>query len=834
MRKFYLLFSLILISFSLESQILKGKVSNVSGDAIPYASIYIHELMLGLVTDENGNFQTNISLGNYNCEVRSIGYETQRKPILITSNNIDLQFVLLEKPTVLNDLLVKPSKVNPAYRVIRNAIARAPFHLYQVNSYSAVNYMKGSAKIESIPTVMKMMIKDKQLKSLIGKLLVLESQNEVTYQSPDKYTQKVIAFNSSIPKEMVPKGGIRTSTSSIYKSDFMGYISPLSPQAFKYYDFKLDDFYTSGKYQINKVRIIPKFKNDRLFSGNLFIIEDVWCVFYADFSTYEMGSTSRYKINYQEIKPSVFLPISFEMNSTIGTMGVKGNAKFFASVKYNNILLSKVVSSDVSKPIPDNIADLKTNKINKSDSKIEKLLSKSNISNKEAIQLSKLMMKKNEPNELRDQRESLEIIEALPIAVEVDSLAEFRDSIYWENIRKVPLLKDEAISFQQKDSFAPSKSFQTTDNSISINIGTQNKSLKWFLGSSVKISDNVSLKYDGLLPGIFKEYNFVDGFWLGQKLSINVKTSPTNNIIITPSIYYTTARKKAVWEMNSTYNYAPLSNGKFDISLGNISDDVQGEKGSSRFLNSVSSLFFGDNVIRFYQKKFFKIENSIFIINGLSLRAGASYESRQSLHNNTNLYFFGQSPLPNYPVLNEMPYFENHSATLGWVYLNFTPNLRYKIRNGKREYVSSQYPTFGIGSKMAFALTNENAQSQFNIFQANISQDVKISAFNRLNYSIIGGVFASNSKMYAPDYKYFSTSELIVGFNSFNSTFQLLDNYTFSATNWLEAHINWNSDYLILKRIGFLQPKQFSESLHFNPFCSKNSSKPLNTYIFGL
>ena len=73
MPRFYLLFTLIFFFFSLEAQILKGKVSAFSGDVIPYSSIYIHELMLGIVADENGNFQTNISPGNYSCEVRSIG-----------------------------------------------------------------------------------------------------------------------------------------------------------------------------------------------------------------------------------------------------------------------------------------------------------------------------------------------------------------------------------------------------------------------------------------------------------------------------------------------------------------------------------------------------------------------------------------------------------------------------------------------------------------------------------------------------------------------------------------------------------------------------------------
>lgn len=826
MQRIYFLFALILFSFSLSAQILKGRITSTAGDPLPYSSIYIQELMLGLVADENGNFQTKISPGNYSCEIRSIGYETQKKTIQIVANTVELQFVLNEKPTVLNELLVKPSKENPAYRVMRQAIARAPLHLYQVNNYSATNYMKGSAKIESLPTIMKMMIKDKQLKSLIGKLLVLESQSEVTYQSPKKYTQKVIAFKSSIPKELVPKGGLRTSTSSIYTSDFMGYISPLSPEALRYYNFKLEDFYTSGKYQINKIKIIPKVKNDKLFSGSLFIIEDLWCVFYADLSTNEMGTTSRYTINYQEIKPTIFLPITLEMNATIGTMGVKGFAKYYGSVQYNSITLNNSVSIDKTPKSETKTPELQVKKVSKADSKIEKLLAKSDISTKDAIQLSKLMMQKNEPKEQRELRESLEIKELKPVAVEVDSLAELRDSVFWESIRKVPLLKDEAISFQQKDSFALSKSVQTTDNTISINFGSNNKSLQWLLGGNIKLSENVNLRYDGLLRGIIKEYNFVDGFWLGQKLSLNIKTSPIDNITINPSVYYTTARKSPVWELNTIYNYAPLSNGKLNITFGNISEDVQGEKGTSRFLNSISLLFLGDNVIRFYQKQFFKIENSLYIINGLSLRTGAGYENRLALENNSSLHFLGNKPLLNYPVMREMSYFKNHTATLGWLYLNYTPKYRYKIIDGKKEYVSSKYPTFGIGYKTALPINTLKEQSHYHVFQADISQNLKISEFNRLNYSISAGMFSGKERLYTPDYKYFSTSPLLIGINPFNNTFQLLDNYTHTDTKWVESHINWTSDYLLLKRIGFLQTQQFNESLHLNILLTGKNHKP--------
>jgi hypothetical protein len=121
-----------------------------------------------------------------------------------------------------------------------------------------------------------------------------------------------------------------------------------------------------------------------------------------------------------------------------------------------------------------------------------------------------------------------------------------------------------------------------------------------------------------------------------------------------------------------------------------------------------------------------------------------------------------------------------------------------------------------LGVKKAFQLTDKSEQSSFSILQFNIYQRLKISAFDRLNYRVIAGTFLSKQKVFAPDYKYFATSPLIVTNQPFDYTFQLLENYSFSTNRWLETHINWNSDYLLLKRIGFLQPKQFNESLHLH------------------
>jgi len=828
---------LLVLLFSLESssQILKAKIIAASGDPVSNATIYIPEITLGIVADEQGKFQTKLNPGTYTCQVRSIGFESQTKRIEISSDKItDIQIILTEKPLKLNEVVITPSKENPAYNIMRHAIARASFHLYQVSNYTSENYLKGSAKIEKIPGLMKMMINDKKLLSLIGKLMVLESQNQILFQSPSKYTQKVIAYKSSIPKDLEPKGGIRIPTSSVYEPFFMDEISPLSPQAFRYYQFKLEDIFTSGNYQVNKIRIIPKVKNGKLFSGYVYIVDDNWSVYALDLTETEMGSTVRTKIDYQEVKPNVFMPIAYDVYTNIGTMGVKGYARFYSSVKYKSIKLNESSAvAHIQKAVTKSV-QLVSKKQHKMLDKIDELSAKDKISTRDAIKLARLTTQIIEPKELKDQKESIEIKDVEKIKMEIDSLAEKRDSTFWEDVRSVPLRTDEAESFVHNDSLLASKNIKATNNSIEFNLGNSKKSTSVLAGGSIGLGKSTRFTYNGLLRGLLKEYNFVDGAWLGQSMSLYINTTKTNKLIFSPDIYYSTARKSIIFDVNSQYQYAPLANGRLLFSIRNTSENIQQEQGTSRFFNSISSLFFGDNAIRFYQNKSIGVENKIDIINGLSFTLGTGYANRQLLSNHTSYHFLGNAPEPNFPSQSYSDAFPNNSITAAWTKIEYTPFYRYRIKDGKKEYVSSAYPTFELTYKKAIPILNKTEQASYDKINLLIRQRVQLSEFDRFNYSVSLGTFLMKDKIYAPDYKYFVTSPLLVTDKTFENSFGLLENYTNSSSRWMEAHLSWNSDYLFLKRVRFLQHYLFNEVLQVSLLSSEQNKTPYMEFGYSI
>lgn len=86
---------------------LKGTVYR-GNEPLSFASIYIKEIKKGAQTDENGKYEiTNIEAGSYSIVASYMGFQTERKTILIgKENNIQVNFNLKEDANNLDEVVV--------------------------------------------------------------------------------------------------------------------------------------------------------------------------------------------------------------------------------------------------------------------------------------------------------------------------------------------------------------------------------------------------------------------------------------------------------------------------------------------------------------------------------------------------------------------------------------------------------------------------------------------------------------------------------------------------------------------------------------------------------
>ncbi|MDR2147079.1 MAG: DUF5686 and carboxypeptidase regulatory-like domain-containing protein, partial [Tannerella sp.] len=336
-NRFIALILCILSVFSLSAQRLTGRIADVQGQPVANASVYIREISLGLVADEQGMFLTPIKPGNYTLEISSIGFEKQILPITVLEKGLDVKIELRDKVYELQEVIVTKDNEDPAYRIMRNVIARAPYFYRQIKSYESDVYLKGSFKIEKIPGLLKLGGNREEIDLMVGKLFLLESQNEVKYTAPNKYEQHVVAITSSIPSEINFDDGapLSMATQSIYAPGSFGGL--LSPASFSVYKFSLEDSYSEGENVIYNIKIIPKKKGGKLVSGSLHIVDNTWNIQRANIVTDASGVTANYNLIYHEVQSGTFLPTSYDMSLNLNIIGIKGYGKFYSSIQYKNV-----------------------------------------------------------------------------------------------------------------------------------------------------------------------------------------------------------------------------------------------------------------------------------------------------------------------------------------------------------------------------------------------------------------------------------------------------------------------------------------------------------------
>lgn len=796
MKVYSLIVLCCLLPMHLFAQLLTGKITDVSGEAIPNATLYIREVALGITADDNGEFQASLKKGSYTCDFSSLGYERKTLPLTIDKAETYLSVALEKKVYALKEVIISANREDPAYAIMRKAIGMAPFYLHQIEKYESSIYVKGSVKVEKIPRLMTFGSNGKKLKNLTNKLFLIESQNEVSFTSPNRYEQKVLAFSSTLPADIDAGQVMSVMTTNIYDPNAFGRISPLAPGAFSYYKFALEGINMEGEHMINKIRVQPKKNNPKLVSGWLYIIENSWNVQSADLSATELGVTIRFTATYNEVKPSAFLPTAYDIDMKVDAMGVKATGKYYSSVQYKTVELSG--ATQAASP--------------KSQEQLNTLAAKEELSNREAYKMAKLMKETTEPEETKKERESLEINPGnANIRVTVDTLAGTRDSTYWETIRKQPLKKDEIVSYQVRDSLKTKMETLRSKDSL------QNRTPAYWIGKlitgeSFPLNKKIQFGYSGLLKAC-PQYNFVDGFWLGQQFTLRTNFTESRSLTVSPSLYYTTAGKSINWQIDGSYQYAPMRRGNVSLSGGQTTADYNGESGTLLAINSIASLFFGENPVKFYKKKFVSLSNTVELANGLPLTTGISYEKRNALHNRQSYNFFGNTPSSNLPNGQLMPMPDN-SAMKVKIRLAYTPQYHYWKHRGKKMYIYSDYPTFSIQYETGIS-TGSQESASFNKLEGNISQTIKISEFDRIGYTVNGGKFLSDKRVYFPDFKHFDTNELFITGSSPDNSFCLFDNYIYSTDKqWLQAHLNYTSDYLLFKRLPFLQKYMFNEALH--------------------
>lgn len=380
-----------------------------------------------------------------------------------------------------------------------------------------------------------------------------------------------------------------------------------------------------------------------------------------------------------------------------------------------------------------------------------------------------------------------------------DKEAFLKDEQYWDKLRTVPYTpKDSVISsFQfKKENYNPSNFW--IGKILFGDYLYDNENSKW------------SVRYSGVKE-IFRDYNYVDGFWLGQKFIIRNQLSKNRSLEITPHIYYITGRNRLIGWGDFHYNYMPKRKAHLLLSVGSRSADFN-SLSVTRYQNYFMSLFFGENYNFLYQKDYINIAHKFNPTKKIIVSASLGVEKRYGLYNHTDFTVFNRNHIK--PNIYPNDRFDHTYYSLGLSYSpsSFsTSSVNFEIR----ELEKRSALVFHVEYKEGFSSWQKN-NSKYRKLKGGFMHNIRLDYFNKVDYKIeAGGYLGSRKNMHFADYQHFGASDLLINLNSLFDSFLLSGNYDLQTNKyWINIFLNYSGKYFLIKRLPFLQGKPFYENIH--------------------
>ncbi|MGB5989442.1 MAG: DUF5686 family protein [Marinifilaceae bacterium] len=803
------------------SQTINGRVVDESNKPIMDVNIYQPDTKKGTITNSNGVFSLELEKDKTQVFIQCIGFKIQ----VLKVSNIDfsktLNIVLEQEVVVLPEFKKIASGEDPAYYIMRKAIAMAPYYNSQVSKYDCKVYIKGSFMITHIPWLMKKMIGKDEMKNVkIGKAYVSEAVSNVHYEYPNKTTQKLVAIRSSEADSQL--SNLPAATGSLYNTSSYDMTSPLGPKSFSTYKYKLMGSFKEKGETINKIKVIPKNGRKKgVFTGFIYIIDNRWNVHSADLSMQMPMVKTNMKQIYGSVEDGVWMVKSTAFKVEGKAFGATGKGSYTASIsdykieKNPNIdhsILAKM-NGDVAE-VDELIASEKKNRkvnsertVSKTQKKIDKLLDKADMSNSDMRRLNRLIRKETV------RKEGPKPLEVKPLP-KISKVKIKNDSVFWAELRPVKLTKEEDESFVDKDSIV--KIIDTPEYRDSI----RNKQRKFELShilsgktysykkDSTRFSS--SLNTSGLLTITNISFNTVDGFNMDFPFKYTLRD--TMGKIFTAFTKFNYAYERKVLSFNSSLSY--LFDGRtlssINIGAAKYSTDFKGTNASSSMENLYYSIYAEKNFMKFYESRDAYVSFNREISNGLKFSAKFKYQNRLPLENNSSFKIFdikGRSYTDNIIDNKDVQDWqykqsEQHSFALQ---LDYTPRQFYTYRGNIKHYLGSDYPSFSLAYKKAF--TKFGGDADFDYLRLGIKQSLYVQS-NYLQYDFKAGKYLTSKKLYAQDLKYFRSNKEHLSLSDNFTRFRSLSYYEpISADYFIEAHVKYSMNRFLLKRLPFFNDK---------------------------
>ena len=707
-RTGFLLFLFSLAAFHCAAVPLRGTVTDPSGEALPFVSIYLENSTYGVASNARGQYTMELEPGTHRVVFQMLGYAKQVLEVTIGNTPITRNVVLEPEDVELAGVTVYASGKDPAYGIIEEAMAVRKKYLDQLEGYSRQTYVKATSESEAsrnplIDTATGAPVRER--------MNFVESYSTVYYSHPDKQREVKTAYRDLSEKSQVVvqvsfnfDDGTPRQTGQMnpylyylnasdgnfnfYQNrldlDALGdlpYLSPIANGAMVAYKYELEETFQENGRTIFKIRVIPRLREGALFEGHIFIEDKTWAISAIDLEVVP-GSMRFFRYfrviqQYEVVQDSLYLPVREEF--------------FYHALDGMKLVISNTIALH-------------------SDYEINPDFPKNFFS-----------------NELR----------------RVEDDAYDKDSAFWAELRPVTLKVEEQNYVSKQDSIRlhhNSPEYKREQDSLYNHMdwldilvggfGRQNsfKGTRWY-------SEGLLFQARPLMVG---------GYHQALSGSFSKTWSRAHRLSVRGEVNYGFRNQDVKGFLNLGFQYLPKKFGEIYVEGGdnytmiNSFDALENVLSRSNYINQTS----------------FGVGHKMEFFNGFFADLKMFYEFQRPI---TGLELapwsqelFGEANLPED--------FDPYRQLLFEARVSYTPGQEYYLEPYRKVNLGSTWPTFKLHYRKGIP-TIFGSQVNFDFLELSATQQIELKAFGTTRYNVFAGRFLNDRSVRFIEHKWFRGSD---------------------------------------------------------------------------
>ncbi len=483
-----------LFVFQATAQSISGYVKDNNGNALPFASVSIKQNGKGVTANQEGYYTMALSPGDYTFIVQYVGYARAEKKMTISASTQFFDFVLTPLAGSLTNVVISTNEEDPAYEIIRHAIAKRREYQSPLDSFTCEAYIKTWMKSRKLPEKILGQKMDEKTRQDIGvdstgkgMLYLSESLTRIAFRKPDQQKLEVLSGRESGSNGYGFNFPIfinfYDNNVTVLTDQFAprGFVSPIADAAIYFYKYHYLCSFTEEGKEVHEIEVKPRRAYEPLFTGTIYITDGDWRIHSLDLL---LTKSSQLEILDTLSIRQIQAPISSDVWRT------KNQAVYFSLNMFG--------------------ADIVGNFINQyNDYDLHPVFPPGYFNN---------------------------------VVVKYDSAVNKKSSAYWDSVRPIPLETEEQHNFHIKDSIFQSQqdslfsqrridSLRKAQGKISL----KNIFLNGFTRSNFKPITPTTFQWKALLPQV--SYNTVEGLVTHASFTINKKYR-RGSMQFTPVIRY--------------------------------------------------------------------------------------------------------------------------------------------------------------------------------------------------------------------------------------------------------------------------------------------------------